>query len=174
MCLPVSRPILADWDTTLIEVVIKFMWDGFSVATFKGASESYFQFGYAFVSVAGVDCPDASSRDGLKPLGYAACGEEEGINAILGDWEQQMLQWTGEDHRNVLVKPDGTMRIKIPTPIDATDSDGNPTRVQWIRPVLAADSKAMLEALKRMSASSKFYCFNDVDSCEKCKESHNR
>ena len=162
-----SWPIEGDFDTTRSESVTKFMWDGFSTQSFHGWSDHYFQMGFAHIRIAGFRVPNCQSRDALYPMGTAAATEDEAIPPMLHAWGVQMLEWTGEGHQNVLVKPDGSIRIKLPEALPCIDPEGNLQVIEWMRHVLSSDVKAMLLSLGRDAAGSNYYCPYNICACHK-------
>lgn len=162
--LPPPNPMRMALCTALIECVIKFCFDGFG-ETRHNKTADYFQFCWGVVSVAGVQHPKVNSRKNMHPIVTVEGKESTAIPLALAAFNTHMCAYTGLDFRNVLLKPDGTMRIKLRKPFKAVGSDGIERLVEWMRPVVSADVKAVLIALGRMGASANYYCFFNLDKC---------
>jgi hypothetical protein len=146
--------------------VIAFVFDGFSANQFTKVS-SHFQAAWAPISVGGRRVPNHTSRDNLRPIAKCASSEETAIPIVIAEMNKQMLTWTGVNHENCIVLPDGTVRIMLKKPFEALDKNGNITMITKIRPVVSADVKAILMALCRKGAGSNHYCYFSLDHCNR-------
>lgn len=110
-------------DTSRSEVMCKVCMDGFGEDQFTKTVKC-FQIGFSVTSVAGVQVPDVNSRNNFQPIATCEGAEEDVAPVVLNAWGEHMLRLTGEDHSNVLMMPDGTMRIRLATPFPAKGCGG--------------------------------------------------
>jgi hypothetical protein len=124
-------------------VLVKFVLDGFSIERFE-CKEAHFQFGYSIVNIGGVYQEGCNSKKALRPLAKIIGKEEVAIPLVMKHFSKEVEKLT------ILQAPDTSVILKLP----GEGVEG----IQYIKPVISADYKAINLILQRSGASSKKFC----------------